>query len=541
MNPVPRGLRRWLRGPVLVYYHPAYRVPLAASVGAPSSPRRADDALTWAMALGVVAPEDVSVAPEISWDDAALVHGEQYLADLDQPEAVARILGADIARIPVREILETWRRAVGATVAAARRVLRRPGRAVNLFGGFHHAERDKGGGFCALNDVAIAVACLRRDGVRGRIGIVDLDAHPPDGVVQILGDDPGIVIRSLSTASAWTVPTPSAADVVDARVPAGTTDDAYLAAVDALLVGLPPVEIALYLAGADPLVGDKLGGLAVSEAGLRARDRRVFEVLGRTPTVVVPAGGYADASWRVLAGTIAETAGDRTAVAPGFDPVHHRTRRVMRTLDPRDLGGDDEVLVTEEELLGGLGAAPRSGEPRFLGYYTRHGLEHALTAYGYLSTLRRLGFADLAIELQVGTAGAADRMRITADVAGAREVLVDLAASIRPIDRHRTLFVEWLELRDPRAPFATHRPRLPGQQRPGLGLAEETIQILVRAAERLGLDGVSFVPSHWHVAWMARDRFVAADPVERGRLRAMSRAVAGMPLVEATALLAGPG
>jgi acetoin utilization deacetylase AcuC-like enzyme len=55
-------------------------------------------------------------------------------------------------------------------------------------------------------------------------------------------------------------------------------------------------DAAVYLAGADPFVGDRLGHLALSKAGLAERDRRVMARLraGGIPFVVTMGGGYAD-------------------------------------------------------------------------------------------------------------------------------------------------------------------------------------------------------------------------------------------------------
>ena len=535
--------RRWRYGPLHVWYHPSYRLPLAQAIGGPMSPRRADDALTWAMSARAIRPEHIHEPRESSWEDIGLVHTSSYLDALDEPKTVAHILGTEEARVPVREILETWRRATGGTTEAARHVLTRGGRALNLLGGFHHAEPDKGGGFCALNDVAIAVAAARRDGMRGQIGIIDLDAHPPDGIVACLQGDPLVSIVSVAAISHWHLPPRGALHVLDERIPPGSTDKPYLDAVDRALDALPRCDLVFYLAGADPLALDPLGGLSVSEAGLRERDRRVMARLARTPTVILPAGGYRDRSWRALAGTIAEAAHSDRVVPEDFDPLMRRTRRIMATLDPKILG--ETELITEEELFGSLGASPTRGDSRFLGYYTRHGLEHALTAYGYLSTIARLGFTALELSIEV-TGRGPDRMLISAMLPQGREILVDLAASIRPLETKgappvRTLFIEWLELKDPRVPFSQHKPKLPGQQRPGLGLADETMQLLGRAAERLKLGGVSFIPSHYHVAWMAKKRFVAVDPVERGKMRAIVRALKGIPLDRASVLLEGPG
>ena len=54
-------------------------------------------------------------------------------------------------------------------------------------------------------------------------------------------------------------------------------------------------DLVIYLAGADPYVGDKLGHLALSKAGLLSRDRLVFESCQREglPVAIVMAGGYA--------------------------------------------------------------------------------------------------------------------------------------------------------------------------------------------------------------------------------------------------------
>lgn len=539
---VRRLVVRWRRRPVQVWYHPTYRLPVAQSVGPPMDPKRADDALTWAAHVGLVDPAAVRAPVELSWVDAGRVHTSAWLAALDTAEGVARVLGTEPERVPVAALLETWRRACGATREAALDVLSgaHGSRAVNLLGGFHHAEPDRGGGFCAIDDVAVAVACARAAGYTGEVVVVDFDAHPPDGIVACLGDDPLVTVLSVSTASAWEVPPARAARVHDVRVAPGAPDGPYLAAVHDVLRRHPAAGLVFYLAGADPLRGDRLGGLATTVEGLAQRDAAVFEWLGDVPCVVLPAGGYSGDAWKVVAHTLALASGVELRVAADFDPLRKRTHAVARTLDPATLSGhDDSVLITEEELFGGLrGATP--SEPRFLGYYTRHGLEHALVAYGYLPTLERLGFRGLEVRIHVAPPGP-DRMTVTARIGGADALLVDLAASFRPLGAYRTLFVEWLELRDPRVSFSPARPQLPGQALPGLGLAEETMQLLVAAAERLQLDGVSFVPAHYHVAWISRNRFTVWDPALRGRFEAMVKHTRHLPLAVVSQRLGGPG
>lgn len=540
-----RTLRRWSRwaGPPLsVWFHPAYRLPVPPVHLVPGmSPRRGLDALTWALDEGVVTREEVHEAPEISWRDLARAHDDEYLERLDERAVVADILRVSPDVVSVRRVVESWRRATGGTLCAARWAIEHDGNAVNLSGGFHHAAAARGSGFCGFNDIAVTVRTLRDLGVEGPIVVIDLDAHPPDGVVSMLADDPEVTVLTLSASSGWTLRDDVQATVFDERVEPGAPSAPYLDAVRSLLQRVPSgASLAFYIAGADPLEGDPLGDLQVSRDALRLRDRLVYRALRGIPSVAVAGGGYLDQSWRVLAGTVAEAAGLGVRVRSRYDPVYRRTIDVSRRLDPGLLtGAEDDALISEDELLMSLGAPGRRREPRFLGYYTRHGLERALESQGYLATLRQMGFEGLRV--QVDSGAGTDRLWVTARVRGKDQIVVDLTASIRLVERWRTLFMEWLELRDPRVSFSEERLPLPGQSAPGLGLAQETVQLMVRAAERLGLDGVSLIAAHYHVALIAQGRFLVRDPVQRGRLRALTAFLADVPMLEASQMLAGAG
>src|SRR5439155_13889095 len=160
--------------------------------------------------------------------------------------------------VPVDEMMTTIRLACGATIDAAREMLRPSHRivgrrALNLLGGFHHAKPDVAGGFCPVNDVAVGIAALRADGFRGKVLVIDLDAHPPDGTAACLQGDPSHWIGSIS-GSDWG-PLPGVDETV---LPEGAGDDAYLSALDALLSRMPGGELAFVLAGGDVLAGDPL-------------------------------------------------------------------------------------------------------------------------------------------------------------------------------------------------------------------------------------------------------------------------------------------
>lgn len=528
------ALRRLLRGRVGMWYHPSFRVPIAgleARLGI--DPRRADNVLTWALNADVVAEADVFEANEAPWSVLRPVHDEAWLERLDDPRVVGRVLATDPRLLRVGAVVEMWRRGVGASVDGFAWALEHEARAVSLGGGFHHAFPAHGAGFCGLNDVAAAVVAARKQGFGGRIGIIDLDAHPPDGVAACLATDPAVSIASLAVEGAFeAVP-----GIVDTRLPQGTRDETYLAALDVLLHAFPKVDALIYIAGADPLVGDRFGAMAVTEEGLRERDRRVFHHFGAIPCLVLPAGGYTPGAWRVFAGTVAEAAGSSVTVRPGFDPLLVRTRQIFRQLDPHALSGEDDWL-SDADLGLALGYVPPQ-DRRFLGHYTRAGMEYALSRYGLFANLARMGFDGLRLELR--TDEEPHQLWVFADVDGKEERLIDLSLSIRAVHDFKTLFVEWLSMRDPRVPFSPGRPRLPGQEAPGLGLAADVTQLLVRMAERLDLAGICLVPAHYHIAWMLRDRYVMVEPEARGRFLAIQRHLESLPLADATRLLAERG
>jgi acetoin utilization deacetylase AcuC-like enzyme len=192
-------------------------------------------------------------------------------------------------------LVERGRRSVGGTLAAARRALEH-GVGMNLGGGTHHAGRDFARGYCLFNDVAVALAVLRSEGLAERALVVDCDVHQGDGTAQLFAGDPATFTLSLHGARNY--PFQRIPSDLDVDLETGTGDDAYLAALsDALDVALPrsAPDLAFFLAGADPWEGDRLGRLSLTKAGLRARDELVLDRLLETgaAVVVVLAGGYA--------------------------------------------------------------------------------------------------------------------------------------------------------------------------------------------------------------------------------------------------------
>ncbi len=270
-----------------VWAHDRWRIPLPEGHRFPIDKYR----LLRERVAGTV---DVLEADAVPWEWLGAVHDADLLERIRSDTMSLREqrgLG-----LPWSEVLvERGRRSVGGTVAAARRALRhRVG--MNLGGGTHHAGRDFARGYCLFNDVVVTLAQLRSEGLVQRALVVDCDVHQGDGTAQLLGPDPDAFTLSLHGARNY--PFERIPSDLDIDLASGTGDDAYLEALAGGLdvaIGAVDAEIAFFLAGADPWEGDRLGRLALSKDGLRARDELVLDRLLATgaAVVVVLAGGYA--------------------------------------------------------------------------------------------------------------------------------------------------------------------------------------------------------------------------------------------------------
>jgi acetoin utilization deacetylase AcuC-like enzyme len=522
--------RSWLhRRDVSVWYDPRYRLPLSGLEVGGMEPRRADFVVWWLRETRAVPASAVHAPRRITYDDLARVHTPELLESLGRPETIARVFAVDPSDVPVDEVMTSIRLACGATLAGARDTLRTKRPALNLLGGFHHAAPGAAGGFCPVNDVAVAVAALRHDGFSGLVAVLDLDAHPPDGIAACLAEDPKRWVGSLS-GSDWG----PLEEVDETILPEGTGDGEYLDALAALLGRMPRPQLAFVLAGGDVLAGDRFGKLGLSLEGARERDLLVATELEGVPTVWLSAGGYSDRAWRVLAGTgMALAAGSAELIPPDYDPLDARFTVLSRELSAFEL--TDASELTADDLEEALGMRPQR-QRLLLGFYTASGMEHALYRYGIFEQLERMGYRQFRATFD--SSGLGERVRVYGEAEGQEHLLVELVLERRRVLSVEVLYVHWLSLRNPRAQFSERRPRLPGQDVPGLGLAREAGTMLARMAVRLGLGGVVFRPAFFHTAYAARHEFAFVDPERQGRFEALVRDLAHVPLLEATIAVA---
>ena len=246
-------------------------------------------------ASGLIETEDLRIPSAASDDELRLAHDEEYLR---------KVCEGTLSRDEVRALGFPWtgslversRRSVGATIQACRFAME-DGISVNLAGGTHHAFRDHGAGFCLFNDAAVAARVLQRERKSLRVLIVDCDVHQGDGTASIFADDP--TVFTFSIHGALNYPLEKQVSDLDIELADGTQDESYLLELERGLEisierALP--DLAIYLAGADPFIYDRLGRIRVSKSGLDARDQLVFSRLQSAgiPVAVTMAGGYAE-------------------------------------------------------------------------------------------------------------------------------------------------------------------------------------------------------------------------------------------------------
>jgi acetoin utilization deacetylase AcuC-like enzyme len=245
------------------------------------------------MAADLAGPVELLV-PEPAGDEQLLrAHDDDY---------VQRVTAGQLTLQEIRRIGLPWspqlvaraRCSAGGTIAACRAALGE-GLAVSLAGGTHHAFRDHGQGYCVFNDSAVAARAMQAAGAARRAVILDCDVHQGNGTAAITAGDSSIFTFSIHAAHNF--PFHKEISDLDVELADGTGDAAYLEALEGGLrraLDLAGADLAIYLAGADPYAGDRLGRLALSKAGLAARDRLVLGMCRAAglPAAVVLAGGY---------------------------------------------------------------------------------------------------------------------------------------------------------------------------------------------------------------------------------------------------------
>jgi acetoin utilization deacetylase AcuC-like enzyme len=243
---------------------------------------------------GFACPEDF-VAPEPATDeDLLLVHTPRWLESLKS----GTLTEEEVQRLEIpfsRDMVKAFWLMAGGSIETARLALR-DRFAFCIGGGFHHAFPGHGEGFCAINDIAVAIRTLQRDQLISRAMVVDCDVHHGNGTADIFAGDSSVFTISIHQFNNY--PTIKPPSDIDIHLPDGVGDQDYLdrlgGAITRSMYDFAP-DLLMYVAGADPYEQDQLGGLRLTMEGLKRRDKLVIDTARRmqVPVATVLAGGYA--------------------------------------------------------------------------------------------------------------------------------------------------------------------------------------------------------------------------------------------------------
>jgi acetoin utilization deacetylase AcuC-like enzyme len=228
---------------------------------------------------------------------------DEQILRAHQTDYFQRVINGELSEKEIRRIGFPWseelvlrsRHSVGGTILACRAALDE-GIAVNLAGGTHHAYADHGEGFCVFNDVAVAVRALQAESLTKRILVLDCDVHQGNGTASIFDGDPSVFTFSIHGQKNF--PYHKHPSDLDIGLPDDSGDQVFLEALQSGLQQALPraqADLAIYIAGADPFIGDRLGRLSLTKDGLAQRDRLVLETCrgAGLPLAIVMGGGYA--------------------------------------------------------------------------------------------------------------------------------------------------------------------------------------------------------------------------------------------------------
>lgn len=253
----------------------------------------------------------------VTWSQLELVHNATYLKELQRSSTIAQVIEVPFLALSPGFLTRRWflrpaRWSVACSLLAAECALE-SGLGICLGGGFHHAKREGGEGFCFVNDIAFVVESLRATGKlkpEQQVLYIDLDVHQGNGVSAYYHNDPTVRSLDIYNEDIYPVWRSDLSDILEVAVPlrSGCTDEKYLEATSQglgrLLEGAHEPALAIYNAGNDIFAEDALGGFRVSAEGVAQRDTIVLEALleRQIPTVVLASGGYSQKSSELLAG-----------------------------------------------------------------------------------------------------------------------------------------------------------------------------------------------------------------------------------------------
>jgi acetoin utilization deacetylase AcuC-like enzyme len=273
-------------------YHPSYHLRLGDHVFPSIKFQRVRDELEQ---RGLLHQGNLLVPEAATRDQVMLVHSPEWVAALmDGTIRYEQVMKLEIPYS--KPMVQGFLYHAGGSIATAEAALK-DGAAFNIGGGFHHAFPGHGEGFCAIHDVAIAIRALQKSGKIKTAMVIDTDVHQGNGTAEIFAGDASVFTFSIHQRDNY--PHEKMRSDLDVELNDRVEDAEYLSALSAGLneafMCMWP-DLVAYVAGSDPFVEDKLGGLNLTIEGMMERDLMVMKAARKRkiPLFVTLAGGYAE-------------------------------------------------------------------------------------------------------------------------------------------------------------------------------------------------------------------------------------------------------
>ena len=274
----------------ILIYSPSYNIPFVSWLHAFDTQKYAKIMAALSDRLSDI--QEYVVSPTLADvdRDMAASHSAEYLDSLQSSSAIAATLEIPFLRwvpywILKRTLIESMKLQYAGSLLAADWALRR-GWAINVGGGYHHASRAAGGGFCMFNDITAIVRRLQGSG-KQRIMIIDFDAHQGDGYEEDLRAE--VKAGQVHIVDAYTPALYNdwngTRKVIGTKIHYSVKDDGtqFLAQIRKKLpkaIQEFQPDFVIYNAGTDPLKGDRYGDLKFTEKSLIERDEFVWRACG---------------------------------------------------------------------------------------------------------------------------------------------------------------------------------------------------------------------------------------------------------------------
>lgn len=244
---------------------------------------------------GTITPENLFSPELLPEQDIVSIHDNNYWEKLKY----GRLMKDEIRKMGFpysSELIMREQVILQGTIDCAKYALKY-GVSMNVAGGTHHAFRDRGEGFCLLNDIAVAAKNLLNQNFAKQILVVDLDVHQGNGTASIFEEEEKVFTFSMHGAKNY--PLKKELSDLDVPLPDGIDDASYMGLLKIhlprLIDELQP-DFIFYQSGVDVLKTDKLGRLGLSMIGCKERDRFVLEAckINSIPVAVSMGGGYSE-------------------------------------------------------------------------------------------------------------------------------------------------------------------------------------------------------------------------------------------------------